>query len=323
MKLKNSSWWPDAFLRRMLRWTCRELGYPSRMIVEATFRKRPRRAYSGYAWPSRRIVVGVGSAHHYPLKPDMRPGLDGLAIADQIEALVAVTAHEMAHLCQFRDKRIARLREDRKCERDARWHERIVLEAFRKDREALLADWNDTNTSPQAGDERMTARKNRRPTIATGHIKKIAEHAATMSLTPTLPAATGSCIAGGDHEWKEDHNGRFCDKCLEPFEPTPRKKAKAKAATLERPADAQQRPAPSKKLSAIDAAATVLAAANKPMGTKQMIEAMAAAGLWTSPGGKTPHATLYSAILREITVRGDNARFVKADRGTFATRAAN
>jgi hypothetical protein len=42
--------------------------------------------------------------------------------------------------------------------------------------------------------------------------------------------------------------------------------------------------------------------------------------LWTSPGGKTPHATLYSAILREIQVKGDAARFVKAERGKFAAR---
>ena len=50
-----------------------------------------------------------------------------------------------------------------------------------------------------------------------------------------------------------------------------------------------------KKLSALDAAAQVLAASKEPMNAKQMIEAMAAKGLWTSPGGKTPHATLYSA----------------------------
>ena len=32
----------------------------------------------------------------------------------------------------------------------------------------------------------------------------------------------------------------------------------------------------------------------EPMNAKEMIEAMAAKGYWTSPGGKTPHATLYS-----------------------------
>jgi len=53
------------------------------------------------------------------------------------------------------------------------------------------------------------------------------------------------------------------------------------------------------------------------MNAKQMIEAMAKKGYWTSPGGKTPHATLYSAILREIHVKGKESRFVKADRGLF------
>ena len=49
-----------------------------------------------------------------------------------------------------------------------------------------------------------------------------------------------------------------------------------------------------------------------------MIEAIAAKGYWTSPGGKTPHATLYSAIIREISVKGNEARFTKTERGQFA-----
>ena len=44
---------------------------------------------------------------------------------------------------------------------------------------------------------------------------------------------------------------------------------------------------------------------------------MAAKKLWTSPAGKTPHATLYSAISREITKQGKESRFKKAGRGTF------
>jgi hypothetical protein len=40
-------------------------------------------------------------------------------------------------------------------------------------------------------------------------------------------------------------------------------------------------------------------------------------GLWTSPGGKTPHATLYASILREINTKGKDARFKKVDRGQF------
>jgi hypothetical protein len=49
-----------------------------------------------------------------------------------------------------------------------------------------------------------------------------------------------------------------------------------------------------------------------------MIEAMAAKGLWSSPNGQTPAATLYAAILREINTNVKEARFKKADRGLFA-----
>jgi hypothetical protein len=48
-----------------------------------------------------------------------------------------------------------------------------------------------------------------------------------------------------------------------------------------------------------------------------MIETMAAKGYWSSPGGKTPGATLYSAILRELKVKGAEARFRKTERGKF------
>jgi hypothetical protein len=84
------------------------------------------------------------------------------------------------------------------------------------------------------------------------------------------------------------------------------------------PLRSPNRPRPTGKLSALDAAAKVLAEANEPLNAKQMIEAMATKGLWTSPGGATPWATLYSAILREIQVKGKEARFKKTDRGHFA-----
>ena len=56
---------------------------------------------------------------------------------------------------------------------------------------------------------------------------------------------------------------------------------------------------------------------SKPMNCKEMIEAMATKGLWTSPGGATPHATLYSAILRELNAKGIDSRFKKTERGKF------
>ena len=76
-----------------------------------------------------------------------------------------------------------------------------------------------------------------------------------------------------------------------------------------------------KKVSCLDAAARVLAEAGEPLNAKQMIEAITTKGYWSSPAGKTPHATLYSAILREINVKGNDARFQKTERGKFAARA--
>ena len=63
----------------------------------------------------------------------------------------------------------------------------------------------------------------------------------------------------------------------------------------------------------------VLAEEGRPMTCKELIGAMAIKGYWTSPGGKTPDATLYSALLREITVKGDQSRFVKSGPGHFLT----
>ncbi len=71
------------------------------------------------------------------------------------------------------------------------------------------------------------------------------------------------------------------------------------------------------KMSALDAAAKVLGESKAAMTTKEMIEAMSAKGYWTSPGGQTPAATLYSAIAREISTKGKESRFKKAERGKF------
>lgn len=77
------------------------------------------------------------------------------------------------------------------------------------------------------------------------------------------------------------------------------------------------------KMSALDATAKVLGESGEPMATKEMIDAMSAKGYWTSPGGQTPHATLYAAILREINTKGEEARFAKTDRGRFGLKPAD
>ena len=71
-----------------------------------------------------------------------------------------------------------------------------------------------------------------------------------------------------------------------------------------------------KRPSGLDAAAAVLAEAGKPLNTKEMVERMLATGMWQT-GGKTPAATIYAAIIREIAAKGDQARFRKTERGKF------
>jgi HB1, ASXL, restriction endonuclease HTH domain len=94
------------------------------------------------------------------------------------------------------------------------------------------------------------------------------------------------------------------------------------AATETKPKAKKAKEPKAKKVSAIDAAAQVLAGSKEPMNCMALVEAMATQGLWESPAGRTPHATLYSAIIREIATKGAESRFMKKDRGMFAAAGA-
>jgi hypothetical protein len=72
-----------------------------------------------------------------------------------------------------------------------------------------------------------------------------------------------------------------------------------------------------KKPSLLDLAAEVLAKAGKPMGCSEIVEAVLKGGQWQTKG-KTPAATLYSAIIREIANPARGSRFKKVERGQFA-----
>jgi len=75
-----------------------------------------------------------------------------------------------------------------------------------------------------------------------------------------------------------------------------------------------------KKSSGLDAAAQVLKDAGEPMRCGDMVEKMLATGMWKT-GGKTPAATIYAAIIREISTKGAESRFKKTDRGLFTVNA--
>jgi len=89
------------------------------------------------------------------------------------------------------------------------------------------------------------------------------------------------------------------------------KDAKAEKRAPRAPVGAQER-----GLSGLDAAVKVLQEAGEPLGCKAIVERAFEKGYWKS-AGKTPHATVYSAILREIQSKGARARFCKASRGKF------
>ena len=92
-------------------------------------------------------------------------------------------------------------------------------------------------------------------------------------------------------------------------------KANGKATVAKKRDTAKRRGNSGKRPSGLDAAAKVLAEAAEPLNAKEIVERMLAKGLWKT-NGKTPAATIYAAIIREIA-KGDPSRFRKVERGKF------
>jgi hypothetical protein len=151
-----------------------------------------------------------------------------------------------------------------------------------------------------------------------GHKVKPVENDAVAALVETTaPAqeAAGEPVVATSEETQAASVPAEATPDATPTEPA----ANAPKATKRTKARNEPKP---KKVSALDAAARVLAEAGKPMNCKEMIEAMAAKGYWSSPSGQTPAATLYSAMLREMDKKGEESRFKKSDRGTFERTGA-
>lgn len=141
MRLANSTDFDDWFLRRMVAWCCRELGVKG--LLAAAFTKYSG-SFRGRAWCcSRRILIrigGDGRVAYYPmtLKYPGRKHAPTITIADRTEALLHVTAHEVAHLARWQDGQ----RRNREARVDGMTLP--LLEKFRASRDALLAEWNET-----------------------------------------------------------------------------------------------------------------------------------------------------------------------------------
>ncbi len=74
--------------------------------------------------------------------------------------------------------------------------------------------------------------------------------------------------------------------------------------------------------SGLDVAAQLFKAAKGSRRCKEVVDEMIAKKLWTT-NGKTPGATIYAAIIREIAQKGKSARFKKTGRGEFEYNAAS
>lgn len=138
MKFTNTTDFADHFLRRMTVWIARELRVPTTTRGKVFPRLRQirftkyRQYWRGRAWSSGRVLVRIGPNEGYP----GRVHAPTYTIADNIEALVKVTAHEIAHLANWQE--CSKTREAR--------IDGIalgVLYKFRSMREDLLAQWGE------------------------------------------------------------------------------------------------------------------------------------------------------------------------------------
>jgi hypothetical protein len=158
---------------------------------------------------------------------------------------------------------------------------------------------------------------------------KSAARADGAAKSERLRKAAISEIAERLADGKQDHEVPTAKEVASATHPattatTPTTKSKAKRGNAEKAPktkgakDAKASPkreATAKRPSGIDLAAKVLASAKEPLNSKTIAERVLAAGWSTS--GKTPHATLYAAMIREIAAKGKDARFRKTERGLF------
>lgn len=193
MKLRNTTDFPDYFLRRLVSWCCRELELPASKVRQVTF-ANSRGAYGGCAYLGNLSVgVRIGPPGYFPCKTAKH--YDGLqeTLVDRTEGLVAVTAHELAHLEQYRRRTTTRRGGFGGSERLTDAMAFRCLRAFREQRDSLLAEWSEppavrpAKPKPSVVEQRAAkidadlARWNRKLKLAQTKIRKLKKRAAYYS----------------------------------------------------------------------------------------------------------------------------------------------
>ena len=199
------------------------------------------------------------------------------------------------------------------------------LTTVRIDRENPRGGWDATNLTTRKAVRIKSAQRLRAEAPGARQGARVAKSAAKAT-KPTKTAPERDTAQQGAPEAPPQAEERTCYVCnkpirqgqaqpvgqgifrhttCDPVEPKEGRKARAKRAG---------------KTSLLDAAIQVLGETGQPMSSQDMVKAVLDKGLWTTKG-KTPHATLYASILREIQKKGDDARFVKTERGKFALQS--
>lgn len=158
MRITNTTDFDREFLRRMTAWCCRQLGHKPSWLKLAHFGTCcARRGFHGHAWHGEIRCMIPADNRRFPMlgcwyksSVAIRPAPDGWPvydIADRVEALVAITAHECEHVGQYENR----------ADSSEKWTETEmvrVLEAFRSDRLRLMAEWSgiDLRLMPHAVD---------------------------------------------------------------------------------------------------------------------------------------------------------------------------
>ena len=179
-------------------------------------------------------------------------------------------------------------------------------------------------TTKKATTRKPQPKKTPRMSASAARAEGAAKTKRALADAKTSVDANLKAIAAADQENASKRDQRAASKDgMTPSERAMNETAPAKAAAKRRKQDGGKDPVAKiaakadRKPSGLDLAAKVLADAGEPLKAKQIAERAIAAGWKTN--GKTPEATLYAAMTREIAKKGDAARFRKADRGLFVT----
>jgi hypothetical protein len=149
----------------------------------------------------------------------------------------------------------------------------------------------------------MTTTTKTSPASAAANTTAAAKGKASKAATP--PTAAGDAKAPAKATTK-----------AKPKKPATRAKQGGQKASKAGKPKPDAKPKAAKRPSGLDAAARVLAESKEPMGVREIVKVAFAKGYWKSDG-QTPHATIYSSLIREIAAKGKDARFKKTGRGRF------